>query len=168
MSTLSQFAGGGFIPSAIVNAHSTTLQDPGVSHARKSNGQFDPAKWVMSGACTAGTLKTILSVSGPGALTFLAYGNTNGSVTRTNRLKITLDGVVIFDATTVLSAKSASDVVIPVLGCIAIRDTGSSLLGGDGVTEGPPLMWSTSLLIEYATSVTETDKANIGYIYYTR
>ncbi len=164
----SQVFGGGFIPASIVNAHSTTLQDPGASHARKSSGQFDPAKWVLSGACAAGTLKTILSISGAGALTFLAYGNTSGSVTRTNRIKITRDGVVIFDATSVSSAKSASDVVIPVLGGIPIRDVGGGVLGGDGISEGPPLMFSSSLLIEYATSVTETDKANLGYIYYLR
>ncbi|HPL79491.1 MAG TPA: hypothetical protein PKY40_10820 [Burkholderiaceae bacterium] len=82
---------------------------------------------------------------------------TNDVTARTLRMKITVDGSVIRDYT------SAS---------ISTVDTGFVGVGGGyyNGTTGPrafyqPIRFSESLLIEIASSVTETDKATFAYNY---
>lgn len=159
MSNLSQFfAGGGVKPTSIING--------GVPVPGANDRAYSPAivgsNEVASGVCTAATLKTILSVSGRGALTFLSYANVD-TTSRTLRFKITLDGVVILDSTssTITQAKYAF-----ILG-LAVN-TSTSLSGLGYVVEGTPLLFDSSLLIEFASSLTETNKTNIGYVYYER
>lgn len=56
-----------------------------------------------SGALTAGVLKNILQVYGSGVINFVAFGSLGGTG-RTIRLKITIDGVVVYDATSASGA----------------------------------------------------------------
>ena len=154
MSNLSQFfAGGGVKPIAIEHG---TLPTPITTH--RNEGQR-PANItaVDSGSCTAATLKTILSVTGRGALTYLDVG-VKDTTSRTSRLRVTIDGTVVYDETN--SAAALSKIVVA-LG--AMIDT----FNGQGL-DGVPLLFDASLLIEYASSLTETNKASIGYIYYER
>lgn len=117
-----------------------------------------PTKVVVSGACTANTLKTILSLSGNGVISALGVGS--GDVTsRTHRIKVTLDGVVIFDATT--AATTSLTTAFMVIGSV------NYLVASVGATVAfEPLAFNQSLLVQYASSITETDKAYIGYRYY--
>jgi len=129
------------------------------------NGPSAPGSIVMNapftvlvGAVTANTLKTILTVSGKGALTWLGALIADGT-SRTTRLVIELDGVTIYDSTNTAGTTSGR-------WCIA-----HGSVSGDASRcsiEATPLMFDTSLVIKYASSVSETDKASIGYIYYTR
>lgn len=154
MSNLSQFFGGGGIkPTAMVHG---TLPTPAAVYRNESQRPAN-IEAVNSGACTAGTLKTILSVTGRGALTYLDVG-VKDTTSRTSRLRVTIDGTVVYDET-----NSAATVPKIVVALGAMTDA----LGAQGL-EGTPLLFDSSLLIEYASSLTETDKASIGYIYYER
>lgn len=157
MSSLSQFVGGRAAP------RPTGTLD-GISAFRSCIGvtsfplDIAPIKLVASGACTANTLKTILSLSGSGVIS--ALGVESGDATsRTHRIKVTLDGVVIFDGTTAATTNAA--IAFMVIGAINYLVTSVG-----AVVTYEPLAFNTSLLVEYASSITETDKAYIGYRYY--
>ena len=112
------------------------------------------AKNVLSGAMTANTLKTILSASGKGRLPLLAIQMLDGT-SRTARVKITIDGGVAFDYTSAAIASAGVSVVI-------IGNIGAS----NYVNEAMPITWKSSLLIELADSLSETDKIGIYYKYH--
>lgn len=112
------------------------------------------AKNTLSGAMTAGVLKTVLSVSGKGKLPLLAVKFIDGT-SRTVRVKITIDGGVAFDYTSAAIASAGDFVVI-------IGNVGASSY----VQEALPITWNSSLLIELADSLTETDKLGAYYKYH--
>lgn len=90
-------------------------------------------------------------------MTYLDVGVKDATL-RTSRLKVTIDGSVVYDSTN--SAAGLAKIVVA-LGHM------TDVYGGACV-DGVPLLFDASLLIEYASSLTETDKASVGYIYYTR
>lgn len=116
---------------------------------------------VLSGSCTSNTLKTILSVTGKGAISKLFLASMDPT-SRTHRIKITIDGTVIYDST---SAEKSTQDVAPVIGNVSYASFSSAQVFD---MDEFPLFFDYSLLVEYATSLTETDKTRIGYIYYTR
>jgi hypothetical protein len=118
----------------------------------------------LSGACTAGVLRTILSVTGPGCISYLGYEAIDATI-RAHRIKLTLDGNVVFDATTASTADILS-AVTEVIGSVSpFSVTGSDYWGG---WQEMPVMFNASLLLEYASSLTETDKCRLGTIHYLR
>lgn len=119
---------------------------------------YTPIKRVQSGSTTAGVLKTILSAAGSGVLSFLAV-ESNDTTSRTHRIKVTLDGVVIFDATT--GAEISISRTHIVIGSIA-----NATVNAASEITFEPLSFNSSLLIEYADSLTESNGAYIGYRYY--
>jgi len=119
---------------------------------------YTPIKRVQSGSTTAGVLKTILSVAGRGVLSFLAVEN-NDTTSRTHRIKVTLDGVVVFDATT--GAEISIYRTHLVVGAIA-----NATANAASEITFEPLSFSTSLLIEYADSLSESNGAYLAYRYY--
>ena len=157
MSSLSQFVGGGGAPkpTGTIDGTSAFRSCVGVG-----NGPLDiaPAKLVASGACTAATLKTILSLSGKGVLSLL--GVESADVTsRTHRIKVTLDGVVVFDGTTAATTSAATAFMV-------VGSVNYLVAGLGSVVTYEPLAFNSSLLIEYAGSLTETNGAYICYRYY--
>ena len=154
MSSLSQFYGSsGIKPSGIV-------MDGLYESAPNAPTAHVGGSYSLSGSCTAATLKTLLSVTGRGALAMLGVASVDAT-SRTHRLKITLDGTVIYDKT---STATTTYGLFVVLGYIVVVGTSSS-----GVcSEGVPLLFDSSLLIEYASSVTETDKTKFFYKHYLR
>jgi hypothetical protein len=144
MSTLSQFTGQR-VTKTLANGRSNPLQ---LTTATSSPGLRE----VLSGALTAATLKTLLTISAPGEIfTITAY--TKNATSRTLRCRVTLDGVVVFDATS---------------GAIAAAGTGMLIAGGDlssatlTVNFGS-LRFNQSCVVEVASSLTETDTLAIGY-----
>lgn len=117
------------------------------------------AKAVLTGAQTAATLSTALSLTGKGAISFLALAGVDNA-SRTHRAKVTLDGVVIFDATSIATANAAA--VFSVIGDTADTSSTSSFILPQVFT------FDQSLLIEYASSLTETAKTRIAYSYFPR
>jgi len=148
MTTLAQFIGSDGPVTSIVNRFSDSgaAQATGLATAAATVG-----KAVASGAVTSGVLKTGLSVTGRGRLNFFAI--TSADVTaRTHRVRITADGVVVFDSTSASTGSSGAGIV-PV-GWFS------------GSTCGPqPINFFASLLVEFTSSVTETDKQNLYYSY---
>lgn len=109
----------------------------------------------LSGAMTTNTLKTILSISGVGGQVSLFTFRCNDATARTIRVKITVDGIVVCDST------SAS---------ISASGNGGFLAGTYSSSSSiilPPIFWKSTLLIEMASSLTETDKFTIEKIYNT-
>lgn len=108
----------------------------------------------LSGAMTLNTLKTFLSVSGSGGQMTLLTIRTNDATARTIRAKLTIDGVA-YDFTSASMSTSGFGVVIA-------GNTASTI-----PTRTPPLYWKSTFVIEVASSITETDKLTIEWIYNT-
>lgn len=152
MSILSQFTGGELPPRAIINYSNSGGVNANVPAASNQTN----LKFTNSGAVTANTLKTVLSITGSGSIQFLAVGATN-TTSKTQRIRVTIDGVVAYDATS--SSSTSTDV-----GLIAIGSTVNS------TTRAPVLdnvLFASSLLVEVTTSVSETDGISIRYQYRT-
>lgn len=150
MSTLSQFVGGD-VTTSIVNNHSSggtaTSQDIG---ANALNG----AREILSGALTANTVATVLSITGRGRVPFLtAY--TKDATSRTVRLVVEVDGVTAFDATSSAITTSGAGIF-----AAAFR------LSGTATSPAEPIVFNRTLVVKVASSLTETDKVAIGYIVY--
>lgn len=140
-------------PRSIVNAYSSG-SPAGVYMVPGS------AKETLSGALTANTLATMLTVNGPGVLTFAGV-RVNDATARTVRLQITMDGTVVFDSTSASISTSGQ-------GIIAVGfniDTTSGTATASTGTQALP--FSTSLVIKIASSISETDKISALYSYYT-
>lgn len=76
-----------------------------------------------SGALSAGVLKNILQVYASGVINFLALGSLGGTE-RTIRLRLTIDGVVVYDAT---SSSGADRGLVAVGAMIGNTDTSRSV-----------------------------------------
>lgn len=116
-----------------------------------SNGQ---AIATLSGAMTLNTLKSFLNVSGTGGEMPLLTVRTNDATARTIRVKLTIDGVV-YDFTSASIAVSGTGVIL----------AGSNSSANPSFT--PSIKWKSTFVIEIASSVTETDKLTIEWIYNT-
>lgn len=100
----------------------------------------------VSGALTADTLVDLIDESGSAGEISQFSIKTNDATDRTIRVVVTIDGVVIFDRT------SAS---------ISAADNGCVLAGvrSDAQTfQMPPIRYTNSKKIQYASSLTETGK----------
>lgn len=145
MSSIFQFMGGARATKSIVNAFSASGWTP---VAVNVNG----GRLLLSGALTAATLKTMLTVTGAGEVSSLALTAVD-STTRTLRLRVSVDGVVAFDSTSVAASAAGN-------GCVI-----GAGVGGSGVIfSGSPIRFLTSLVVEVASSVTETDKLQLAYV----
>lgn len=102
---------------------------------------------------TAGVLKTVFSYTNGGGIMPQFTISTQDATSRTLRLKVTIDGVVVFDATT-----SAINATLNGY-CLAGTVTGS------GSFIHPPITWSNSILIEAASSLTEANPFGVEYVY---
>ncbi len=155
MSSLSQFTGGGgLVPKGLFNGASKfALHDIGA-------GTFSNIglATVTTGAVTSGVLTTVLNLSGRGAIGYLGARNA-AAIAQTERIKVTIDGVVVFDDT---SPSSSSGTVI----CAAI----GSIIGSAAPYILVPewIQFNQSLLVEYACNRTASGTAQIGYRYVAR
>lgn len=160
MSVLSQFSGGGIPrPAGLINGSNTLSVVNIITDATVFTANDGFLKVVATGALTANTLSTILSLSGKGAISYLG-GLPVDTTSRTHRFKVTLDGTVIYDATS--SATTAATRLMNIIGQIYQPASNASVV----IPE--PIMFNTSLLVEYASSVSETAKTTIAYRYYAR
>ena len=149
MSTLSQFGGGAKPPTSLINSTSTTGS---TAVYVSSMGLLYIGKTVLSGACTAGVLKTIYSATGSGVVNLFACNGVDAT-SRTHRIKCTIDGVVVYDATT--AAVAEADKGINLIGCFT---------NVAYIPAFDQIPYNKSFLVEYASSLTETDKTRFSYI----
>jgi hypothetical protein len=150
LGTQSQLGFGGMRSTiSIVNAHSSG----GTQVGGLSGNSMPGARYVLSGALTAGALATMLDIPvGIGEVPLLALASLDGT-TRTVRLRVTVDGVVVFDATS--SAITGGGQGIHAAG--ALTSTGFFV-------PSLPIVFVRSFKVEIASSLSETDKLGLGYI----
>ena len=148
MSVLTQFTGGERISSIV----GTPVASSSMQNVYTAAG----ATAALSGAMTAATLKTALSITGRGRINWAAL-YCNDATARTLRMKITVDGAVIRDFT----SASISTAYIGFVGLGGGFFSGAAAAG----VFYQPVRFGESLLIEIASSVTETDKATFAYAY---
>ena len=144
-----------FTPRSIVNYFSAGGATPYIVAVNT------PAKTTLSGALTANTLKTMLTISGAGVLKFAGVQSLD-TTSRTLRLTITLDGVVVFDATTAATTvTSATQVGV---GGLTIHTAATPSF----IPEFERVPFNVSCVVEIASSLSETDKLAALLAYETR
>lgn len=112
-----------------------------------------PIIGVASGAQTANVLTTMFSKSGvSGSMPHLNIAKAD-STGRSIRCKVTVDGVVVYDKTSTVSPQAGYGLVV--------AGTASSSFA----TLMPPITWDNSILIEWASSNSETGGILGAYIY---
>lgn len=111
---------------------------------------------VSSGGTTANTLKQLLSISGSGVTMSQLSFRVADATSRTMRVKITVDGIVAFDYTSASITTSGGGCCLA--GTARISPSAPVMLI-------PPIKAKSTLLIEYASSLTETDKIIAEYVY---
>ena len=136
------------VPKALVNYCSAGGVSVGVPTAVATG-----MSKILSGALTANTLSTALSVTGSGSLNFICVA-AEDTTSRTVRIKITLDGTAVFDSTS--NAFTASS-----YGVIAVGVYTSSMIAIDDIP------FNSSCLIQIASSLSETDKISLRGIWRT-
>ena len=109
----------------------------------------------LSGALTSATLKTMLSISGSGGTISLLTIKAVDVTARTMRVKITVDGIVAYDATCASSTTANNGAVI------------AGLFSSSTPLAMNSIYWRSTLLIEIASSLSETDKLSMQWIYNT-
>lgn len=163
MSSISQFLGGsGIRPKGLFNGASVGGNGWENTVAINSASRGLPPTHVAfgtTGALTANTLVTALSLSGQGAISLLGCAGVDVT-SRTHRLKVTLDGTVIFDATS-NAFTTAGGCHMAIGGFIPNASTFATPIFEQ-------LTFNSSLLVEYASSVTETAKSLVFYRYVAR
>jgi hypothetical protein len=97
---------------------------------------------VSVGTLSAGVLKKVLSISGKGRINFL-MALENGVGPYNNQVKVTLDGVEIFNKTSSVSGN---------YGIIAVGYGIGSATSGDFLAMHQPIQFESSLLVEIASS----------------
>jgi len=112
----------------------------------------------LSGALTANTYKTMLNITGTsGNIPQLGLFCVDGT-SRAIKLKVTLDGAYAKEITS--STIAAINVGIIAAGTSAYAAT-------TYLIDGEPLRFKTSCLVEIQSSLTETDKIELRYKYFT-
>src|SRR3990167_9251445 len=137
-------------PKTLVNAHSS-----GGSAGTALTNIANQGKDILSGALTADTYKEVLAITGAGAASFIG-AKVADTTSRTIGLKVVVDGVTVFDATTAaLTAASAGGIAVGVPSV----NTGYPTMPTDRID------WKTSLSVSIKSSVTETDKVSAVVAY---
>jgi len=112
------------------------------------------ARESVSGSLTANTLVDLLNESGSAGQVDHISIITNDTTARTIRIVITVDGTQILDATSASIANTT-------YGGFWAGVTGSVNFGG----QLPPIKYTNSIRIQYASSLTETGKFTLGLAY---
>lgn len=142
---------------SIVNSYSAA----GVGSVAMNVGTEPKA--TQTGSLTATVLATILNITGTaGQLSFLAIISADAT-SRTLRVKITVDGSSVWDYTS--AAITTANNGIPILGYYSAGIIG----GGDAQMQAhnPTVKFRSSLKIEVASSLTESNKSTVYYKYNT-
>ena len=135
-------------PTAILNFYSSGSVSSGASIA--SAGASNTREVLAGAGYTANRLQTVITHTGRGCVNLLtAYSK--DSTARTIRVRVTIDGAVVFDATS-SSIATLNHGMVPI---------GSHTGGGSAFLEFQRVEYNESLLVEVASSLTEA-AGNIG------
>ena len=148
MSNYSQFRG--FLATkSIVNAFSDGSTSVASISALGGKG-------IASGALTANTLATVLSISGRVEMNMLAL-HTADTTSRTIRLQVIADGTTVFDST-------SDAITVSGQGIAAASQPNTT---GSLPSYGGPIRCLSTLVVKVASSLSETDKLTLRTNYQT-
>lgn len=146
MSYVSQVLGGSIqATKSLYNACSTAGYTAITSMAASTT-----AKTSTSGALTANTLVDLINESGSAGYLSQLSIYTNDATSRTLRIVVTVDGTGIYDITSA---------------AISAVQSGAVLAGSVSTSNPqalPPIYYTNSIRVQYASSVTETGKFQIS------
>jgi len=145
MSRSSQFFGGVRPPTSIINRHSGGGASNGVTQGNSLQ--------ILSGALTAATYKQVLTVTGGGIISILSAA-TMDTTSRTIGLKVVIDGVTVFDATT-------NSLTLTAMGIVAVGGMDLTIVNPEEVP------FNVSLAVWIKSSLSETDKIGTYITYRT-
>lgn len=111
------------------------------------------ARSAVSGALTANTLVDLLNESGSAGQVDQLTIHSNDGTARTIRIVITVDGTIIVDATSASFAASSAG------------GFWAGTRGDSGGSQLPPIKYTNSIRIQYASNLTETGKFTTGLAY---
>lgn len=149
MSNLSQFFGGDNPPTALLGGTPNGSYAYDVYSAISTTRCSLPV--ISSGSMTAGVYKNLLTVNSRGVLNFAAFGSLGGP--RTISLRITIDGTVVYSATT----SSGNDRGLVGAGALIWETSTYASIAIDQIP------FNTSLVIDVASSDTTGGNLAIGY-----
>ncbi len=129
--------------------------DGSIIYSLYANGTDMNFKTALCGALTADILSPVLSISGSGGVVSWLSVLSMDTTIRTMRVKVTVDGIVVFDATTGSLTNVAQGLQVIGGGRSASYTSNNDI----------PVVFNNTLLVEVASSITETDKFKIGYRY---
>ena len=146
MSYVSQVLGGGIQATKnLYNACSTAGYTP-----ISSIGVNSVASNSTSGALTANTLVDLINESGSAGYLSQLSIFANDPTIRTIRVVVTVDGTVIYDRTSTTFAASQSGAVL------------AGTYSSANPSSLPPIYYTNSIRVQYASSLTETGKFTIS------
>jgi len=137
---------------SIINYYSSGGVDGTFGYGNGLSDRAANVLGVLSGALTATVLATVIDRTGSGAVFFLA-ASVMDTTSRTIRIKVTVDGTVVFDATS--SAITTSQTGTQVVG------SGLYYSATQFYTRPGYLEYDTSFKVEIASSLTETNKIKV-------
>jgi len=143
------------ITKQIVNAGAAAGFTP--ANVDLSADAISRGKEVLSGALTSGVLQTVLTLTGPGEVPLLA-SYTKDATARTLRTVVIVDGTTVFDFTSASIGTGGRGALIA--GGFAGVPGGSTYYPA----QGNPIRFANSLVVQLASSLTETDKLAISYV----
>ena len=111
-----------------------------------SMSAISTAKTSVSGALTANALVDLINESGSAGYISQLSVYANDATSRTLRIVITVDGASIYDVTSAAISSGTSGAVL----AGAVSSTNPQAL--------PPIYYTNSIRVQYASSVTETGK----------
>ena len=154
---ISDFQLGGFrVPKQIVNLCSSGISD----WITTGGGHGASSQHLLSAALTANTFKVALQIIGSGELNFIALQALDATA-RSIRLRVTLDGVVVFDPPATAIAGTG----------FGLRAIGQS--NKFGMSQSFPqeayevVPFAAEAKVEILSSLTETDKLGLLVAYKT-
>lgn len=113
-------------------------------------GVSSTAKNSTSGALTANTLVDLINETGSAGYISQLSIFTNDATSRTLRIVVTIDGVSRYDVTSATISASNSGAVL------------AGALSSGNPQALPPIYYTNSIRVQYASSVTETGKFTIS------
>jgi hypothetical protein len=116
----------------------------------------------LTGTVSANTLKTILNVTNSGGYLNLLFITAADTTSRTMRIKITMDGVVVFDA--ISAACTAAGKGVVAVGS-SHRQLATTVPAYEEAVKPLPTRFNTTCKVEIASSVSEVDLTAVYYDY---
>jgi len=153
MSNLNQFIGGGAI--TVIGRAANVVSLPNQTSSLLSGSMIG----ALSGVCVAGVLKTALNLTGAGTLDIFSIQSLDPT-SRTLRVVITIDNqsVPVYDKTSpVISTANA--------GIVPVGITNYIIASGVCALMAEPMVFKSSCLVQFASSLSETDAVLINYQY---